>query len=95
VLSDTFRGDAMQMPTGKRRGRRDGKMGGLSPRIRRHIDGILSAALVRAIEQQPVARNPCDAFRRRLPKVERMEMTTLTRLSRFDLPFDDFHRASD
>ena len=78
VLSDTFRGTAMQMPTGKRRGCRDGKMGDLSPRIRRHIDGILSAALVRAIEQQPVARNPCDAFRRRLPKVERMEMTTLT-----------------
>jgi hypothetical protein len=66
------------MPTGKRRGRRDGKMGDLSPRIRRHIHRILSAALVRAIEQQPVARNPCDAFRRRLPKVERMEMTTLT-----------------
>ncbi len=68
----------MQMPTGKRRGRRDGKTGDLSPRIRRHIDGILSAALARAVEQQPVARNPCDAFRRRLPKVERMEMTTLT-----------------
>src|SRR5207247_4744149 len=78
VLANTFRGTAMQMPTGKRRGRRDGKMGDLSPWIRRHVDGILSAALVRAIEQQPVARNPCDAFRRGLPKVERMEMTTLT-----------------
>jgi integrase len=33
---------------------------------------------VRAAEQQLVARNSCDAFRRRLPKVERMEMTTLT-----------------
>ena len=68
----------MQIPTGKRRGRRDGKMGDLSPRIRRHIDGILSAALVRAAGQQLVARNPCDAFRKRLLKVERMEVTTLT-----------------
>jgi len=77
VLSDTFRGTAMQMPTGKRHGRRDGKVGGLSPRIRRRIHRILSAALVRAVEQQLVARNPCDAFRKRLPKVERMEMRTL------------------
>ena len=36
------------------------------------------ACSVRAAEQQLVARNSCDAFRRRLPKVERMEMTTLT-----------------
>jgi len=59
-------------------GRRDGKEGGLSPRTRRHIHRILSAALGRAIEQQLITRNPCDAFRKRLPKVERREMTTLS-----------------
>ena len=58
-------------------GRRDGKSGGLSPRTRRHIHRILSAALGRALEQQLIARNPCDALRRRLPKVERKEMATL------------------
>jgi integrase len=59
-------------------GRRDGKAGGLSPRTRRHIHRILSAALGRAVEQQLIARNPCDAFKKRLPKVERREMATLT-----------------
>jgi integrase len=59
-------------------GRRDGKEGGLSPRTRRHIHRILSSALTRAVEHQLVSRNPCDAFRRRLPKVERHEMATLT-----------------
>jgi len=59
-------------------GRRDGKPGGLSPRTRRHIHRVLSAALARAVEQQLVARNSCDAFKKRLPKVERMEMTALT-----------------
>lgn len=59
-------------------GRRDGKEGGLSPRTRRHIHRILSAALGRAVEQQLLARNPADAFRKRLPKVERREMATLT-----------------
>jgi integrase len=59
-------------------GRRDGKPGGLSPRTRRHIHRILSTALARAVEQQLVARNACDAFRKRLPKVERREMATLT-----------------
>jgi integrase len=59
-------------------GRRDGKAGGLSPRTRRHIHRILGSALGRAVEQQLLARNPCDAFRKRLPKVERREMTTLT-----------------
>jgi integrase len=58
-------------------GRRDGKGGGLSPRTRRHIHRILSAALSRAVEQQLIARNPCDAFKKRLPKVERREMATL------------------
>src|SRR6266851_7656927 len=59
-------------------GRRDGKPGGLSPRTRRHIHRILSAALGRAVEQQLIARNPADAFRKRLPKVERREMATLS-----------------
>jgi integrase len=59
-------------------GRLDGKEGGLSPRTRRHIHRILSSALVRAVEQQVLARNPADAFRKRLPKVERREMMTLS-----------------
>jgi integrase len=59
-------------------GRRDGKEGGLSPRTRRHIHRILSASLTRAVEQQLIGRNPCDVFRKRLPKVERREMLTLT-----------------
>ena len=38
----------------------------------------LKAALGRAVEQQVLARNPADAFRKRLPKVERRELVTLT-----------------
>jgi integrase len=59
-------------------GRRDGKPGGLSPRTRHHIHRILKAALGRAVEMQLLPRNPADAFKKRLPKVERKEMTTLT-----------------
>jgi integrase len=59
-------------------GRRDGKEGGLSPRTRRHIHRIFNCALARAVEQQVLARNPGDAFRKRLPKVERREMVTLS-----------------
>jgi integrase len=59
-------------------GRHDGKPGGLSPRTRRHIHRILSTSLSRAVEQQLIARNPSDVFRKRLPKVERREMATLT-----------------
>jgi integrase len=59
-------------------GRRDGKEGGLSPRTRRHIHRVLSSALARAVEQQVLARNPGDAFKKRLPKVERREMVTLS-----------------
>jgi integrase len=55
-------------------GRRDGKTGGLSPRTRHHIHRILRSALTRAVEQQLLARNPADAFR----KVERREMVTLS-----------------
>ncbi len=59
-------------------GRRDGKPGGLSPRTRRHIHRILRASLARAVELQVLARNPADAFKKRLPKVERREMVTHT-----------------
>ena len=60
-------------------GRRDRKAGGLSPQTRRHIHRILSTALTRAVEQQVIPRNPCNAFKKkRLPKVERREMATLT-----------------
>jgi integrase len=59
-------------------GRRDGKSGGLAPRTRRHIHRILKAALSRAVEQQVLARNPADAFKKRLPKVERRDLVTLS-----------------
>lgn len=59
-------------------GRRDGKPGGLSPQTRRHIHGILRTALARAVEQQLIVRNPADVFKKRLPKVERRELITLT-----------------
>jgi integrase len=59
-------------------GRRDGKSGGLSPRTRRHFHRILFAALNRAVEQELLAKNPAAAFKKRLPKVERKEITTLT-----------------
>jgi integrase len=61
-------------------GRRDKKPGGLSPQTRQHIHRVLRAALARAVEEEPplLARNPADVFKKRLPKVERHEMTTLT-----------------
>ena len=52
-------------------GRRDGKSGGL-------VHRILRSALARAVEQQVLARNPADVFKKRLPKVDRREMVTLT-----------------
>ena len=58
-------------------GRLDGKAGGLSPQTRRHIHRILRTALARAVEQQVIARNPADAFKKRLPKVERITLATL------------------
>ena len=58
--------------------RRDGKPGSLSPRTRRHVHRILSRSLNRAVEQQVIARNPADLFKKRLPKVERREMAVLT-----------------
>jgi integrase len=59
-------------------GRLDGKPGGLAPQTRRHIHRILRTALARAAEQQLLARNPADVFKKRLPKVERRELVTLT-----------------
>jgi integrase len=59
-------------------GRRDGRKGGLSPLTRRYIHSIVRSALGRAVEQQLLARNPADAFKKRLPKVERKAMATLT-----------------
>ncbi len=59
-------------------GRRDRKSGGLSPRTRRHIHRILRSSLSRAVEQQVIARNPADVFRKRLPKIERRELLTLS-----------------
>jgi integrase len=58
-------------------GRRDGKKGGLAPLTRRYFHVILRSALARAVEQQLLARNPAEVFRKRLPKVERKEMVTL------------------
>jgi integrase len=59
-------------------GRRDGKPGGLAPLTRRYIHVILKSALARAVELQLLARNPADVFKKRLPRVERKEMVTLT-----------------
>jgi integrase len=59
-------------------GRRDGRPGALAARSRRQIHRVLSSALRRAVEQQVIARNPCDLFRKRLPTVERREMVALT-----------------
>jgi hypothetical protein len=39
---------------------------------------VLRSALARAVEQQLLARNPADAFKKRLSKVERKEITTLS-----------------
>jgi integrase len=59
-------------------GRCDGKEGGLSPRTRRHIHRVFNCALARAVEQQLLARNPADTFKKRLPKIERRPMATLS-----------------
>lgn len=59
-------------------GRKDGKSGGLSAQTRRQVHRVLSTALARAVEQQLLARNPCDALRRRLPKIERQELNVLS-----------------
>jgi integrase len=56
--------------------RRDGKP--LSPLSHRYIHVILKSSLARAVEQQLLARNPADLFTKRLPKIERQELITLT-----------------
>jgi hypothetical protein len=48
------------------------------PTLRRYNHTILRMALAHAVELQLISRNPCDVFRRRLPKSERQEMVTLT-----------------
>lgn len=59
-------------------GRRDGRPGILAPQTRRQIHRVLSEALVRAVEQQLIARNVCDVFKRRLPRVEKTQMAVLS-----------------
>jgi integrase len=59
-------------------GRRDGKEGPLASQSRRLIHRVLSAALNRAVEMQLIARNPAQVLRKRLPRIERGEMATLT-----------------
>jgi integrase len=59
-------------------GRKDGREGSLSAQTRRHIHRVLSTCLARAVETQVLPRNPCDALRRRLPKVERHELNVLS-----------------
>jgi integrase len=39
---------------------------------------VLNAALNRAVEMQLLARNPAQVLRKRLPRIERVEMATLT-----------------
>jgi integrase len=56
--------------------RQDGKPP--SPLSRRYIHVVLRSALGRAVEQQVLARNPADVLTKRLPKIERQEMPTLT-----------------
>jgi integrase len=58
-------------------GRLDGKPGGPAPRTRRHIHHLLRTALAHAVELQMLARNPTDALKRKLPKVERRMMKIL------------------
>ena len=56
--------------------RQDGKP--LSPRTHRYIHVILKSSLARAVEQQLLVRNPADMLSKRLPKIERKALTTLT-----------------
>src|SRR5262249_33496055 len=43
-----------------------------------YIHVVLRSALARGVEQQLLARNPADAFKKRLPKVERKQIPILT-----------------
>ena len=55
--------------------RKDGTS--LAPSTRRYIHIILKSALGRAVEQQLLARNPADAFKKPV-RIERKEISTLT-----------------
>jgi integrase len=57
--------------------RKDGK-GAMAPRTRRQLHRVLSSALRRAVEDRMISRNPTDMFRKRMPKVEKVEMKVLT-----------------
>jgi integrase len=57
--------------------RRDGLSGPLGPRSRRQIHRVLAQALGRAVEQNIIARNPTDPFRRRQPRIEPNELAVL------------------
>jgi integrase len=59
-------------------GRRDGRTGPLAASTRRLLHRVLTASLNRAVELQLITRNPAVVLRRRLPKLERAEMRTLT-----------------
>jgi integrase len=57
-------------------GRRDKKVGGLSPRTRVHIHRILKSALKYAVQIQLLIRNPADAVKP--PRAKRPTINTLT-----------------
>jgi integrase len=59
-------------------GRRDGRGGPLAATTRRLIHRVLTACLNRALELQLIGRNPALVLRRRLPKVDRVEMAILS-----------------
>src|SRR5215472_4460625 len=59
-------------------GRRDGRAGPLAPSTRRLLHRVLATSLNRAVELQVIPRNPTAILRRRLPKLERREMRTLS-----------------
>jgi integrase len=59
-------------------GRLDGKPGGLSPLTRRYFHRLIRMALTRAVEDDIIARNPTDIYRKRLPKIEKKQITTLS-----------------
>jgi integrase len=59
-------------------GRRDRRAGPLAATTRRLIHRVLTACLNRALELQLIGRNPALVLRRRLPKVDRVEMAILS-----------------
>jgi integrase len=60
----------------EREGRKDGKLGGLSPRSRLYIHRVLKQALKYAIQLQILGRNPADAVKP--PRQKKIAITTLT-----------------